>query len=127
MNLVLKALAVALTTAGMVAPVLAEEPKVNGQWQTGPGDLQYRLELCGSKGELCGVMTYSRDPDKRLQAAVGTMVLNHAKRVGPQSWKGDLIFSGQKLNGTMTLDGDVMRFKGCAYIVVCGDFNLYRM
>jgi hypothetical protein len=128
MKLVLKALAALATVAAMAAPVWAEEvPAIAGDWQTGTGDLAYRLELCGSGQELCGIMTYSRDPDPRLQRNVGRQIVDRARRVGPQSWKGDLIFAGQRLNGTMTLAGDELKFDGCAYLIICGQFSLFRM
>ncbi|HQZ12536.1 MAG TPA: DUF2147 domain-containing protein [Devosia sp.] len=127
MKFVLKALAGLALVATMVAPVAAVEKTIVGNWQTGPGDLAYKLEFCGNGEELCGVLTYSRDQDARLQRNVGKQIIDRAKRVGPQSWKGDLIFAGQKMNGTMTLDGDVLHFDGCAYLVICGKFNLYRM
>lgn len=128
MKLIFKVLTASLLAATMVAPVVAEDvPAVAGDWQTGPGDLTYRLELCGNGQELCGIMTYSRDPDPRLQRNVGKQIIDRAKRVGPQSWKGELIFAGQRLNGTMTLAGDVLQIDGCAYLIICGKFNLYRM
>jgi uncharacterized protein (DUF2147 family) len=128
MKRIFKALAVAAMAASTIAPVTAEEaPAIAGDWQTGPGDLAYRLELCGNGQQLCGIMTYSRDPDPRLQGNVGKQIIDHAKRVGPQSWKGELIFAGQRLSGTMTLAGDVLQIDGCAYLIICGKFNLYRM
>ncbi len=126
MKLVFRALAAVVMAASMCAPATAAEPKIAGEWQTGTGDLAYRLSLCGD-GALCGIMTYSRDPDARLQANVGKQIINHAERVGPQSWKGELIFAGQRLNGTMTLVGDELKIDGCAYLIVCGNFSLFRM
>jgi uncharacterized protein (DUF2147 family) len=127
MKRVLKALTALMVAATMAAPVAAEEKSIVGDWQTGTGDLAYRLELCGSGQELCGIMTYTRDQDPRLVRNVGKQIIDHAKRVGPQSWKGDLIFAGQKMNGTMTLAGDELKFDGCAYLVICGKFSLFRM
>jgi uncharacterized protein (DUF2147 family) len=127
MKRVLKALTALMVAATMAAPVAAEEKSIVGDWQTGTGDLAYRLEMCGSGEELCGIMTYTRDQDPRLVRNVGKQIIDHAKRVGPQSWKGDLIFAGQKMNGTMTLAGDELKFDGCAYLVICGKFSLFRM
>jgi uncharacterized protein (DUF2147 family) len=127
MKRVLKALTVLMVAAAMVAPAAAEEKSIAGDWRTGPGDLAYRLELCGTGEQLCGIMTYTRDQDPRLVSNVGKQIIDHARRVGPQSWKGDLIFAGHKMSGTMTLEGDELKFDGCAYLVVCGKFSLFRM
>ena len=127
MKLVLKALTALALAASMATPGMAAEKSIAGDWQTGTGDLAYRLELCGNGQELCGVMTYTRDQDARLVRNVGKQIIDRAQKVGPQSWKGDLIFAGQKMNGTMTLEGDELKFDGCAYLIICGKFSLFRM
>lgn len=127
MKSVIKVLTGLALAATIAMPAAAEEKSIAGDWRTGPGDLAYRLELCGNGQELCGTMIYTRDQDPRLVRNLGKQIIDRARRVGPQSWKGDLIFAGQKMSGTMTLEGDELKFDGCAYLIICGKFSLFRM
>ena len=100
----------------------------DGNWATGPKDYRYEFKLCGKDGqELCGWMTYGFDPSPQVQRYVGKLVLDRARRIGPQAWKGDLVFAGHRMNGTMTLvEPNRLEIDACVAIIICGKFNMYR-
>jgi hypothetical protein len=117
--------AAALLLAG---PATAETGSPAGMWQTGPGDVRLEFALCGKKGqELCGWLRYSRDKSPRVQRYLNKPVVEQAKRVGPRTWKGQIVLSGHKMNGTMELaTEDRFVVDGCVALIICGEFNLYR-
>lgn len=123
----LKSLAVVLMAALAPSLALAQEASIAGNWETGPRDYRYRLELCGSSGQdLCGVMTYGLDQSPQIQRYVGRQVFD-ARRNGPQSWKGSFIVGGYRMNGTVRLaEPDRIEIDGCAMLIICGKFNMYR-
>lgn len=123
MKRVLKALTVLMVAAAMVAPAAAEEKSIAGDWRTGPGDLAYRLELCGTGEQLCGIMTYTRDQDPRLVSNVGKQIIDHARRVGRPVVEGRPDFRWPQDERNSVLEGDELKFDGCAYLVVCGKFG----
>lgn len=120
-------LALAATTL-MTLPAAAQEVSIAGDWATGPRDYRYRLELCGPNGQdLCGIMTYGLDQSPQIQQYVGKNVFNAARRIGPNSWKGTIIFAGHRMNGKITLaEPNRIEIDGCALLIICGKFNMYR-
>jgi uncharacterized protein (DUF2147 family) len=113
---------VALTGGQAMAATVA------GKWATGPKDVRYEFKLCGEDGqELCAWMTYAFDQSPQVQRYVGTQVLDRARRVGPQSWKGDIVFAGYRMNGKMTLiKPNEMEIDGCVAFIICGKFSMFR-
>lgn len=128
MKFSLKALAVAAGLLSAIAPVAAQEASIAGNWETGPRDYRYQLQLCGPSGEdLCGIMTYGLDQSPQIQRYVGKNVFNAAKRIGPNAWKGNIIFAGHRMNGTVRLvHPDKLEIDGCAMLIICGTFAMYR-
>jgi len=123
----LKALA-ATAMVLMATPALAQDVPVAGKWETGPRDYRYQLELCGPQGQdLCGIMTYGLDQSPQIQRYVGKRAFDAARRIGPQSWKGDIVFAGHRMNGTVTMvHPDKLEIDGCALLIICGKFAMYR-
>lgn len=101
---------------------------INGHWATGPRDYRYEFKLCGQGGqELCAWMTYGFDPDPRIQRYVGQQVIDRARPIGPQAWKGNFVFAGYRMNGKMTLvEPNRVEIDGCVALIICGKFNMYR-
>lgn len=112
----------------MVTPAAAETGSPAGMWQTGPGDVKLEFQLCGEKGqELCGWLRYARDQSQRVQRYVNKPVMEKAERVGPRTWKGQIVLSGHRIYGTMALaKEDTFVVDGCVALIICGEFNLYR-
>lgn len=129
MRTVLRVLSVAAIAILAGAPAMgaaAQSPE--GNWVTGPKDVRHEFKLCGKDGqELCAWLTYVLDQNPRVQRYVGKQVLDRARRIGPQAWKGSLVFSGYRMNGTMTLiRPDEMEIEGCVALIICGKFSMYR-
>lgn len=127
----MKRLVMVLAAACLVlgsGPASAQEVPIAGNWETGPRDYRYTFELCGPRGQdLCGTMTYGLDQSPRIQRYVGKRAFDQVKRVGPQSWKGNIFFSGYSMNGTITMVGpDKIEIDGCVVLIICGEFAMYR-
>lgn len=112
----------------LAAPAAAETGSPAGIWQTGPEDVKLEFALCGKGGqELCGWLRYARDKSARVQRYLNKPVVEKAERVGPRTWKGEIVLSGHKMYGTMELAReDKFVVDGCVALIICGEFNLYR-
>ena len=124
----LKVLGVAAAMALAASSASGQDVPVAGNWETGPRDYRYQLELCGPSGQdLCGIMTYGLDQSPRVQRYVGKRTFDAARRIGPASWKGDIVFAGYSMNGKITLaEPDRLEIDGCVLLLICGKFNMYR-
>ena len=123
-----RVLAVLAAMVAGAAPVLASP---EGVWEIEMQDSRYRVELCGDDGtELCGTLIWlGRGADnEENRPYLNTMMIDHARQVSDNEWKGDLHLYGQTAGGTITLvDDDEIKLKGCVALVICKSYKLYRM
>ena len=122
---ILSAGIVALTS---LAPVAAFADQPLGVYQTTDRKMDFSLALCGNSGkELCVTLSAARGDalTPNTKAFLNKYVVDHAKPVGKNTWKGSMTVQQYKLDGVLTLNpGTNFVMKGCAYVVVCQDFTL---
>lgn len=73
---------------------------------------------CG--GNLCGkIVTVD---DKSDTDTIGKLIVDGAKPVGNDTWKGDIIDveSGKRYAGTISLNENGLRLEGCFMMILCG-------
>lgn len=80
---------------------------------------------CG--GNLCGKIVSVKD--KSDMDTVGKLILDGAKQVASNSWKGDLIdvTTGKRYDGTITVSGDELKLEGCLMVILCSSETWQRM
>src|SRR5690606_6792535 len=87
--LAMRTLLLALGATAMLAqPVLAASP--TGIWEIEMRDSRYNVEMCGEDGkQLCGTLIWlGRGADNAENMPyLNTMMIDHAKPVGPNQWK----------------------------------------
>jgi uncharacterized protein (DUF2147 family) len=120
-TLVLAALAL------LAQPVLASPV---GTWEIEMRDSRYSVELCGDNGtSLCGTLIWlgnGADNAENLPY-LNTMIIDHARPIKPNQWKGDLNLYGQRAAGTITqVSQDQITLKGCVAFILCKTYQMYR-
>lgn len=118
----------ALATLG-VAPVLANDYNWRGYWRTTSGESGYSFEPCGDGTRMCAVLVWlSPDGQKTpLRTSMNKYAVYEAKRVGANTWRGPLLFMGQRANTTLTFKTPTkMTIAGC-YLVWCKSFDLVKV
>lgn len=98
-----------------------------GIYQTTDRKMDFALDLCGNGKQLCVKIAAARgDADSpRVHPYIGKLMVDRANPAGSNVWKGTMDFQGTKLNGSLTLKPGVsFVMHGCAYVVICSDFNL---
>ena len=119
--LVLGALVAGLGTAA-ASPV--------GQWEIETGDSRYEVTMCGDGTQLCAELVWlgkGADSPKNLPY-LNTLMIDGAKQVRPNQWRGQLNLYGQTAAGTITqVSEDVVRIKGCYLVVACRSYTLNRI
>ena len=93
-------------------------------------DSRYRVELCGDVGTaLCGTLIWlgnGADSPGNLPY-LDTLMIDHARPTGPNSWKGDLRISGQSAAGTITqISDDQIKLRGCVFGIICKTYQMFR-
>lgn len=102
-----------------------------GTWEIEMRDSRYEVALCGENdSQLCGTLIWlgngADTPDNTPY--LNTLLIDHAAKTGDSQWKGDLHIYGQSAAGTITqVSDDVIRLEGCAFMVVCKTYQLYRI
>lgn len=123
--------AVALAASLMLAaPAVAQDYSVEGVWTLKDKSSDYRATLCGKNGDrLCfELIALRKGADKpKNRKYLNTRIINEARPAGPNRWKGSISLYGQSANGTLVMLGDTMKVNACAYVVICDEFNLYRV
>ena len=114
--------------AMLAQPVLAASPE--GIWEIEMRDSRYSVQLCGEDGrQLCGTLIWlgnGADNAENLPY-LNTLMIDHAKPVAPNRWKGDLHIYGQTAGGTITqVSDDHITLQGCVLLVVCKSYQMYR-
>ncbi|MET3898345.1 uncharacterized protein (DUF2147 family) [Devosia sp. UYZn731] len=109
-----------------VAPALASP---NGVWELETRDTRIQLQLCGDGTKLCGTLVWLSDADynKQYQRYLNTPVTTGMAQAGEGRWKGKLRLLGYDMSGSITQQSeDQMTLSGCAFVVVCKTYQMYR-
>ena len=117
--------AVGLVAASIV-PAMASP---NGVWELETRDTRIQLQLCGDGSQLCGQLVWLSDADynNQYKRYLNTPVTTGMTAVGPGRWKGKMRLLGYDMSGTITQQSeDQMTLSGCAFLVVCKTYQLYR-
>lgn len=99
-------------------PAQAETPNdIAGEWATPGLGAVVRLAACdGNSEHLCGRLIWAWDPSRLQRGAIDSeMLRDFSWREG--AWVGGAVFNpedGRTYSGSIRLDGDVLRLRGCA-------------
>jgi hypothetical protein len=108
-----------------MSPVLGVEL---GVFQTTDRKMDFHLATCGeADNELCVTLLDARGSaaSQRVVPYIGQLVVNGAKPAGENIWDGSMRVGKYDISGRMTLrPGESFTVVGCAYFVICTDFNL---
>ena len=113
--------ALATTSATFASPV--------GLWDFETGDTRVKVEMCGDGNALCGTLVWLKDTSYNVQYQkyLNTIMVKEARATGPNRWRGDMNLMGQSATGTIKqISEDHLTITGCAYLVVCKTYELYR-
>lgn len=131
----------AISIAGLVALglfatagfALAGDP--SGTWRLDSGKVTVKVRACGSG--LCAnivglkeptykdgkpkIDRHNKNPSLRNRPLMGLSVLSGMKPAGDNAWKGSIYNAddGKTYSATMTLNGNVMKLKGCVAGIFC--------
>lgn len=128
MKMMLKALAGLAVVVGLTGPTLAELYNPAGVWVTGTGETKFEVRLCGDGDELCGTLIWLGPGGREeLRPFVNQPLMDTARRVGNQKWRGEVFLFGRHLNGSVEIpEANRLVVKGCDG-VLCESINLYRV
>lgn len=110
----------------MIAPAMASP---EGVWELETRDTRFQLELCGDGTQVCGQLVWLSDDEynKQYQPYLNTPMADRLRPDGASRWKGEMQLFGHKLAGTLTQRSqDHMTLQGCAFLVVCKTYEMYR-
>ena len=112
---------------------LADDP--SGVWRLDSGKITVKVRPCGA--ELCAniiglkeptykdgkpkIDRHNQNPALRDRPLMGLAVLSGMKPNGENTWKGAIYNAddGKTYSATMTLNGNVMKLKGCVAGIFC--------
>jgi uncharacterized protein (DUF2147 family) len=101
-----------------------------GLWELETADTRFELQLCGDGTQLCGQLVWLKDVDynEQYKPYLNTPMAAGVRQTGPNRWKGDMRLMGQSISGTITQQSeDHMTLQGCAFLVVCKTYQMYRV
>ena len=117
----------ALALACLSAPALASP---SGIWELETRDTRFALNLCGDGTQLCGALVWLSDADynDQYKPFLNRSMGDALRPSGQGEWKGTMSFMGYRLNGTITQNSeDHMTLSGCAFLVICKTYQMYRV
>ena len=100
-----------------------------GIWELETRDTRFALELCGDGTQLCGKLAWLSDADynKQYLPYLDKPMASGLRPDGPNRWKGELHLFGHRMSGTLTQrSADQMTLQGCAFLVVCKSYEMFR-
>lgn len=127
MRNVVGAMAGLLLLAGSAGAAVASPA---GLWELETRDTRFQLELCGDGTQLCGMLAWLSDADynEQYRPYLNTPMADRIAPAGPNRWKGAMRLFGQSITGTITQQSeDVMTLQGCAFLVVCKSYQMFRV
>ena len=111
-----------------LAPALAGDLDPVGSWQSASGEARVKVTLCGDGTELCAKLTWLAEDartDENLEL-LNAYVVNKAKPVEENQWRGTVHFDGDSATGSIVLvSASTMTVSGCK--LVCKTFAFNRM
>ena len=127
------AMALALGIApGLAADVVkASLPKAAnpvGTWQTTSGDARFKVSMCGDGTQICAKLTWLRKDARNEDNLryLNKYVVEGARAVELNKWRGTVNYKGEAIAGSMTLVGAVMNLQGCKG-VFCQSMQFQRL
>lgn len=100
-----------------------------GIWELETGDTRFQLEMCGDGSQVCGTLVWLSDADynEQYKPYLNTPMARELRPDRPGRWRGEMALFGHKLAGTLSQRSeDEMVLRGCAFLVVCKSYRLYR-
>jgi uncharacterized protein (DUF2147 family) len=120
----------AIAALGLVAAsVMPAAASPNGVWELETRDTRIQLQLCGDGTKLCGTLVWLSDADynDQYKKYLNTPVTTGMAQAGNGKWKGKLRLLGYDMSGSITQQSeDQMTLSGCAFVVVCKTYRMYR-
>ena len=117
---------------GIAFAALASLPAVAspvGIWEIEMRDSRYKVEMCGDGSQFCAELIWlgnGADNAENLPY-LNTLMIDHARQVKPNQWKGDLHLYGQSAAGTITqVSADQITLTGCVAVILCKTYQMYR-
>ena len=114
--------------AATIAPAVAQDAA--GLWRPDMTS-DYEVTMCGKDdAQLCIRVVALRDAmdTKKNRPYLNTTIVDKARPVGKNRWKGPMHMFGQSGDATITLRGENdLMVKVCAYIVVCREYPMKRV
>lgn len=111
-------------------PAMARDFDASGRWKTTSGESAYAISYCGDGTALCGKLVWlSKDPhNDKAKRYLGQTVVNQARPVGPNEWRGQMHVLGLSIGGTILLTSDkAMTLRGCFFYLFCKTFHLVKV
>ena len=124
-----KTIAAAAVSLLVAMPAFAQDPSPIGTWQTSTGESRYSVSYCGDGSQLCAKLIWLRKDAKKPEnlAQLNKMVVNGAKAVAANKWRGTVTYQGQRVSGSVTLvDNDRMKLSGCQ-LIACKSVDFVRI
>jgi hypothetical protein len=115
--------------AMLALPATAQEFSPVGQWEIESRDSRYNVTLCGDGTQLCAELIWlGRGADRPENLPyLNTLLIDHAPKVGPNQWRGELRLYGQRAQGNITqVSEGQISLEGCFLLVVCKTYQMYR-
>lgn len=112
-----------------IVPAVPAMASPNGIWELETRDTRFSLEMCGDGTRLCGELVWLSDADynEQYKPYLNRPMADALAPSGPGQWKGTLHLFGHKLSGTITQRSEnQMTLSGCAFLVVCKTYQMYR-
>ncbi|MEO5613815.1 MAG: DUF2147 domain-containing protein [Cypionkella sp.] len=126
---ILKTAAAALLAIGLAAPAMAQDLSPVGTWQTTTGESRYTVSLCGDGTQLCAKLTWLRADARTPEnlALLNRLVMQGAKSVAENKWRGTVKYDGHAVAGSVTLiNANTMKLSGCQ-LVACKQVDFVRL
>lgn len=120
------ALALGLATTAIL-PAYAAPASPVGTWETSSGESRYKVVRCGDA--ICAKLVWLRKDARTPEnlAYLNKWVVNGARPVDADSWKGTVRFEGKTVGGQMTLvSSNRMKLEGCQ-LMFCKTVDFRRV
>lgn len=118
--------AAAFVGLAAIVPAMASP---EGIWELETRDTRFAVNFCGDGSRLCGKLVWLSDDDYNEQYLpyLDRPMAEQLRPSGPGRWQGALQLFGHRLSGTITQRGENhMTLSGCAFLVVCKTYEMYR-
>jgi uncharacterized protein (DUF2147 family) len=126
---ILKTATAMLLAIGLAVPVAAQELSPVGTWQTTTGESRYAVSLCGDGTQLCAKLTWLREDARTPEnlALLNKLVVQNAKPVDENKWRGTVKYDGHSVAGAVTLvNANTMKLSGCQ-LIACKRVDFVRL